>query len=221
MPALDRSGETTAGGLSWVNFAHCRERFQPRWPSVFRMRLVRDHYDLLRHPGVAPRSLLDVGATDRLHEPKARARFPGIDYRSFDIDRTNRHDYHDFRDVDRRFDVVTLIEVLEHLVHKDAVDLVRQCFQLCAPGGWFLASVPNVYTPGIQDEWTHVSTVHYLDLAGLLAWNGFEVVDGARVYLASMRHWFVHARLLHPLHRLLSVDYAQSVVMLARKPQTT
>lgn len=214
----DRTADTTAGGISWLSFAQCRERFRSRWPSVFRMPLVRDHYDPLTHAALSARSLLDVGATERVHEAKARTRFPGIDYRSFDIDRTNRHDYHDFRDVDRQFDIVTLIEVIEHLPHKDAVDLLAQCHSLCAPGGWFLASVPNVYTPGIQSEWTHVSSVHYLDLAGLLAWQGFEVMHGARVYHASKRLWLTHARLLHALHRLMAVDYAQSVVMLARKP---
>lgn len=217
----DRSAETTVAGVSWLAFARQRERFRPRWPSVFSLRLVRDHYDLLRRPGLLPKSLLDVGATDRVHEGKARARFPGIDYKSLDIDRTNTHDYHDFREVQRSFDVVTLFEVLEHVPQKEAVDLVRQCFSVCAPGGWLVVSVPNVQTPGVQTEWTHVMNVHYLDLAGLLAWTGFEVVDAARVYFGSARHRFTHAFLLHPLHRLMAVDYAQSVVMLARRPATS
>jgi SAM-dependent methyltransferase len=185
---------------------------------VFRLPLVRDHYDLATRAGLGVRALLDVGATDRLHEAKARQAWPGVDYRSLDIDRTNRHDYHAFAELDRPFDLVTLLEVLEHVPPRLAVSLVRDCFAACRRGGHILASVPNVYAPGIQHEWTHVASLHYMDLAGLVAWSGFEVVDGARVYHASARQRLLHAQLLHPLHRLLGVDYAQSVVVLGRKP---
>lgn len=214
----DRSNETTAAGVPWVAFSRCREQYRPTWPSVFRMRLVLDHYDLVTRPRLPVRSLLDVGATDRVHEAKARAAWPGLDYRSLDIDRTNRHDYHDFADVDRTFDLVTLLEVLEHVPQKDCIHLVKDCFRACRSGGHLLASVPNIYTPGAQEEMTHVTALHYLDLAGVLAWVGFEVVDAARVYFASRRRRLVHTKLLHPLHRLMGVDYAQSIVVLGRKP---
>ena len=215
---VDRSHETTTAGISWVAFARCRGQFISRWPSVFRMPLRPDHHALLTERGLPLQSYLDVGATDRVHEPKVRAAWRGIDYRSFDIDRTNQHDYYDFAAVDRQFDAVTLLEVLEHLPPKVAVELMGQCFRACKSGGWFLASVPNVYTPGSQEEWTHISTLHYLDLLGLTAWAGFEVVQAARVYYGSWRHQLVHAKLLHPLHRVLGVDYAQSIVVLAKKP---
>ncbi len=214
----DRSSETTLAGLSWLKFARCRDPFRLRWPSVFRLPLVRDHYGVATDKGLLIRSMLDVGATDRMHEAKARACWPTVDYRSLDIDRTNRHDYHDFADVDRQFDLVTLLEVVEHVEPKVAVELMANCFRACRSGGYVLASVPNVYAPGIQQEWTHVAALHYLDLAGLVSWSGFEVIDGARVYHAFQRHWLLHAKLLHPLHRLMGVDYAQSIVVLGRKP---
>ncbi len=214
----DRSNQTTSAGVSWLSFARCRERFRARWPSVFRMRLVRDQFELLRRPGLSIQSMLDVGATDRVHEANAKSHLPGVEYRSLDIDRTNRHDYHAFSDVDRTFDLVTVFEVIEHLPPKEALELLRQCTQTVRSGGYMLASVPNVFTPGIQNDWTHVAQLHYLDLAGLLAWNGFEIIDGARVYFGNRRLWWTHARLLHALHRLMAVDYAQSIVVLGRKP---
>jgi predicted SAM-dependent methyltransferase len=213
----DRSAETTAAGLPWVAFARCRSSFRDRWPSIFRLRLMRDLFELPERAGLPIRTVLDVGATDRVHEARVRSAWPGVDYRSLDIDRTNRHDYHDFAEVDREFDLVTLLEVVEHLAPKDAVDLVHQCHRACRSGGYMLASVPNVWTPGVQQEWTHVATLQYIDLIGLLAWTGFEIVDAARVYFGRGRHWWVHTKLLHPLHRLLQVDYAQSIVVLGRK----
>lgn len=215
---IDRSNETTLAGISWLKFTRCRQDFQARWPSVFRLPLLHSHFDLVASQGLNIQSVLDVGATDRMHKGKIESLWPGVDYRSFDIDRTNPHDYHDFADVDRQFDMVTIIEVLEHVPHKVALELLTDCMNVLRPGGWLLASVPNVYAPGVQHEWTHVSSIHYLDLAGLVAWSGCEVLDQARVYYGSRKNWLVHARILHPLHRLLGVDYAQSVVVLGQKP---
>lgn len=213
----DRSRETTAAGLPWVAFARCRSRFRDRWPSVFHLPLQPDLFALPARANLPVRSVLDVGATDRVHEARVRAIWSGVDYRSLDIDRTNRHDYHDFQEVDREFDLVTLLEVVEHLPPKDAVDLVRQCHGACRRGGYMLASVPNVWAPGVQQEWTHVATLQYVDLIGLLSWVGFDIIGAARVYFGSRRHWWLHAGLLHPLHRFLGVDYAQSIVVLGQK----
>jgi SAM-dependent methyltransferase len=217
-PGQDRSTETTLAGLPWVQYERCRQPFRDRWPSVFRLPLVRDHYELAVEAELPIRSLLDVGATDRMHEGKARSSWPGLDYRSLDVDRTNRHDYHDFAEVQTQFDLVTLLEVLEHVPHKVALELMSHCFRACRSGGYLLASVPNVYASGIQHEWTHVTALQYACLAGLLKWSGFEVVAAARVYAAPSWHWFLHTKVLHALHRLIGVYYAQSIVMLARKP---
>jgi SAM-dependent methyltransferase len=216
--AADRSNETTLAGVSWLQFARKRVSAGARWSSIWKLRTVRMMHDLASEHGVPVKSVLDVGATDRVHESLVRQRWPGVDYRSFDIDRTNRHDYHDFAEVDRQFDLVTLIEVLEHVPPKIAVELMAQCAKACRPGGHLLVSVPNVYTPGMQHEWTHVSALHYLDILGLLTWSGLEVVDAARVYMASGMHRLVHQYVMYPVHRLLGVDYAQSVVALGRKP---
>lgn len=214
----DRSHETTAAGISWGEFARCRKPFVERWPSVFRLRVVRDHHQIARERCRSVASVLDVGATERLHEAGVRAAWPGVDYRSFDLDRTHPHDYHEFADVDRQFDLVTLLEVLEHVEPRVAVDIVKQCFQATRSGGHLLVSVPNVYRPGVQQEWTHIAQFPYMDLAALLAWAGFRVVDGARVFYAGRRGWFLHAQLFPWLHRFLSVDYAHSIVMLVEKP---
>jgi SAM-dependent methyltransferase len=214
----DRSRDTTLSGIPWGEFSRHRVPFTQRWPTVFHLPLVKDHHQLARRSCGQVRSLLDVGATERLHENAVRAAWPGIDYRSFDVDRTHRHDYHDFAEIDRQFDLVTLLEVLEHLEPKLAVEVVRQCFRLTRPGGHLLVSVPNVFRPGVQQEWTHIAALPYQDLGALLRLAGFEVITGARVYYATWRGRLLHAGLLHALHRFLCVDYAHAIVMLARRP---
>jgi len=217
-PVHDRSNETTLAGLSWLQFARKRSTAGAPWSSIWKLRTLRHMHDLASAHELAVTSVLDVGATDRVHESLVRQRWPGVIYKSFDIDRTNKHDYYDFAEIDRQFDLVTLIEVLEHVPPKVAVELMAQCVKACRSGGHVLVSVPNVYTPGTQLEWTHVSALHYCDILGLIAWSGLEVVDAARVYMAGNLKRIVHAGILHPVHRLLGVDYAQSVVALGRKP---
>jgi SAM-dependent methyltransferase len=212
----DRSHETTPAGIPWSEFGRLRGRFTDRWPTVFHLPLVHDHFALARQHAGPVRSLLDVGATERVHEPNARATWPDVDYRSLDLDRTNRHDYHDFAAVDRQFDLLLLLEVLEHLEPRQAIEMVAQCRRRARPGGHLLVSVPNVFRPGVQQEWTHVAALPYQDLGALLHHGGFEVLHGARVYYGTRRSRLLHARLFHALHRFLGVDYAQSIVMLAR-----
>jgi len=214
---LDRSNETTLAGMSWLQFARKRSVAGAPWSSIWKLRALRCIHDLATQNQLPAKSLLDVGATDRVHEPLVRQRWPGVIYKSFDIDRTNKHDYHDFAEIDRQFDLVTILEVLEHVSPKVAVELMAQCYKACRRGGHVLVSVPNVYTPGAQLEWTHISALHYIDLLGLISWSGFEVVDAARVFSAGRMRRFVHQGIMHPLHRLLGLDYAQSVVALGRK----
>lgn len=215
---VDQTTATTAAGISWIQYAQTRVRFMERWPSIWSLALVRTHFDLPRRHLARVGSALDVGATERVHEGTIRAAWPGVDYRSFDLDRSNRHDYHDFAAIDRQFDLVICLEVLEHVPPATSLEIARQCVQACRPGGHVLLSTPNVHTPGMQEEFTHHTAFNHADLAAVAAWSGLEVVDAVRVYHARGFRRVLHATLAQPLHRLLNVDYAESVAVLARRP---
>jgi SAM-dependent methyltransferase len=215
----DRTSESTAAGIPWVQFARARSVFRERWPSVFDLPVAGDFFAFAAPHLGSVETVLDVGATDRVWESAIRARWPRCAYKSLDVDRTNRHDYYDFADVDAQFDLVLCLEVLEHVEPQVSLEIARQCARVCKPGGRVLASVPNVHTPAIQQEFTHRTAFAYFDLAGLLAWVGLDVLAAARITFRPWRSRALH-RLLAPLHRLLAVDYCQCVLVVARKPQT-
>ena len=129
---------------------------------------------------------------------------------------------------DRPFDVVLMIDVLEHLV--DPVSALLRMTDLLKPGGLVVASIPNVAhvwvianllakrwpqrDRGIFDR-THVRFFAKRDMVALLRGAGLEVV--------RVRPYFTRFRLLHALSLVLSLYvfrdyYARQFLLVGRKP---
>jgi SAM-dependent methyltransferase len=217
----DRSAETTAFGTPWQEFAAHRRATKERWPYLWDVRVTKDHLDGLRHVGdpAAVREVLDVGATDRRHRSAIEHRFPDATYRSLDIDRTLPQDYHDFAELDRSFDVVLCLEVLEHVPEAVGLAIVRDCVAACRPGGHVLFSVPNCLIPYYQSQFTHCTNVNYLDLATLCRIGGLEVVDMARVASGSRRTRWAHRWIFGRFHRFMRTDWCGAITCLGRRPE--
>ncbi len=220
--ADDRSVETTAAGIPWLVFARHRRAIAERWPLLWDLRVTTSHFDVLGSlpAGTTPADVLDVGATDRRHARTLGQRFPGIEYRSLDVDRTLPHDYHDFAEVDRTFDLVSCTEVLEHVAEDVGIGILRDCVRACRPGGHVLVSVPNCIVPYYQMEFTHRTAYTYRDLAAACRTVGLDVVDMTRVALGSARTRWVHRTFLARWHRLMGTDWCASITCLARRPAT-
>jgi hypothetical protein len=54
-------------------------------------------------------------------------------------------------------------------------------------------------------------------LGGILVIQGFEVLRIYRTFNASALKYFLRLTLFYPLHRILDVDFAKSIVFLAKK----
>lgn len=215
--STDRTGETTSAGISWLQFHRHRQAVRDRWPSLWDLPVVRSFFALAKAANLEPANVLDVGATDRVWEQPARDLWPGIDYRSLDIDRTNAHDYYDFSEVERPFELVMCFEVLEHVPASVGLQILSDCVRVCAPGGHVLVSVPNVAMPTHQLEFTHATAIGYRDLGALVTWSGLELRTMGRAFLGSSSRLMRHRYLLGSLHRALQLDYCASVVALGRK----
>jgi SAM-dependent methyltransferase len=110
--------------------------------------LLSSHSQLLEMVGSAPRTILDVGCGqgELGHTLRERGHsVVGIDYNQpkFELDEFVKADLGQGLPLDnRRFDVVLLADVLEHML--DPHRLLLQAKERLAPGGRVLVSLPNV-----------------------------------------------------------------------------
>ncbi len=107
---------------------------------------------------------------------------PGIEFVSADIDSAHV-------DLERRFALVSAIEIVEHLENPGR--LIELAARHVAPDGWFLLSTPNVHSALARLRWLVTGKLRFFDASGesthlnpiTLAWaravlprHGFEVV---------------------------------------------
>ena len=210
---------------NWSDVHHWRQRFRHVFPDVLRLPIQPSmpawlcaHIRTLARQGAKQISILDVGAGDRslaLHLDSVKNY---IDYKSQDIDRVWPHDYYDTREITEQFDLVVSAEVIEHMDAAAKIPFIAELFRLTKPNGWVALTTPNACHANIfWRDFTHVNAIHYYDLAGLLGRAGFTDIGIHRLAKMNWRKrltvWW-YRRLL----KLLHVDFAQSIMAVARKP---
>jgi hypothetical protein len=103
----------------------------------------------------------------------------------------------------------------------EALELLGGIFELLEPGGVLIMSTPNVAHPThyFRDP-THVRPYSHEGLGGMLVALGFEVKAMCRIYNAPFVQKILRKYVLSALHRLVGIDYAHSLVTVARRPMT-
>ena len=172
---------------------------------------------LLQHlrPGMR---ILDVGAGDKRMEGRVKGMYADIMYKSMDIDRRIPHDYNALADIDEQFDLIILFEVIEHLEFEKGMEMLGRLHELLVDGGRLIISTPNIFNPSrFWMDATHKVAYHYAELGGILLKQGFEVLGIYRTFNASVPKYFLRLTLFYPLHRILDVDFAKSIIIMAGK----
>jgi SAM-dependent methyltransferase len=169
----------------------------------------------LLRPGMR---ILDVGASDKRMQKKVKDIYPDILYKSMDIDCTVPHDYYSLDAIDEQFDLIILFEVIEHLDMEQGVKLLSRLYELLVDGGQLIISTPNIFNPGrFWIDATHKTAYSYEELGGVVLSQGFEVLGIYRTFHASLLKYLLRITLFYPLHRILNVDFAKSIVVLAQR----
>ena len=162
--------------------------------------------------------ILDVGASDKRMQKKVKDIYPDIYYKSMDIDRTVPHDFYSLDAIDEQFDLIIMFEVIEHLELEQGIEMLAKLRELLVAGGTFIISTPNVYHPHeFMQTVTHKTAYSYEELGGIVLSQGFEVMGIYRCFNASLVKYLLRLTILYPLHRILSVDFAKSIVVLAQR----
>jgi len=163
-------------------------------------------------------TVLDVGAGNRDMLMKLEPVRQYISYKSQDIDRVWPHDFYDTKEITTQFDFVVCCEVVEHIPAAGKVPFFDELHRLTKPDGWVVLTTPNVHHPiAYWLDFTHLNPVHYYDLAGLLGRSGFTDIAIFRLTRMNPKKRLT-AFIFRPLLKLLHMDYAQSILAVARRP---
>jgi SAM-dependent methyltransferase len=175
--------------------------------------------ELFRRHVVPRDSVLDVGAGDRQWETVLRKLGFAGRYASADPETHYQHEYADFLDVRERFDVVMMLELIEHIPADLGVRFMAHAAELLNPGGMLVVSTPNPRHAHKtwSADFTHVRPWPEVDLWALGTVLGFEQVDVYRQMLIPPRRRIV-VPLQQALCKVLELDPAHGLVVFASWP---
>jgi SAM-dependent methyltransferase len=208
--------------FSWsVQYAGRRQAAE-RFGRIFDIPVVRRARDVLLDCVAPGMHVLEVGAGDRRMSPLLAERRPGASYQSLDPDPAGEHDFRDLDEVRRQYDCVFAFEVVEHLPLEAIVPWLRRLADVLRPGGHLILSTPNTYYPPawLRDA-THRTPLCHDELAGLIAATGLEVTRIARTHNDPLPRRWVRRYVFGWLFRLIGIDFAPQIVVVARKPGGT
>jgi 2-polyprenyl-3-methyl-5-hydroxy-6-metoxy-1,4-benzoquinol methylase len=204
--------------VDWSQIIQYRDQMHERYRKIWHIPLIKRRFTLIERnirPGLR---LLDVGAGERGMEGKIMKKHVGVIYKSMDIDCRLPHDYYSFDEIDEHFDLVLLLDVIEHLELEDGMKMLRRLYELLVDGGTLIINTPNIFNPSrFWLDATHKVAYSYEELGGMLLSQGFEVREIYRTYNDSVPKYFLRLTLFYPLHRILNVDFAKSIMILAQK----
>jgi len=204
--------------IDWTALINFRDKIHERYSKIWDLKLIKRPSWLVKKHLRPSIKILDVGASDKRMENRVKDVYPDILYKSMDIDRTVPHDYYSLDNIDEKFDLIMLFEVIEHLELEQGVEMLGRLNGLLVDGGKLIISTPNVFNPGrFWIDATHKTAYSYEELGGIVLSQGFEVLGIYRTFHASFLKYFLRVTLFYPLHRILNVDFAKSIVVLAGK----
>jgi hypothetical protein len=96
--------------------------------------------------------------------------------------------------------------------------MLKRLHELLVAGGKLIINTPNIFNPSrFWLDATHKVAYSYEELGGVVLSQGFDVLELYRTYNDSVLKYFLRLTLFYPLHRILNVDFAKSIMVLAGK----
>ena len=204
--------------FSWSKFYALRKEIRKNYPSIYSLKIKKKIFEIISEETGENNRILDVGASGRILREKIRDQFPSAIYKSMDIDVSGQHDYYSLETITESFDLIILSEVIEHLEFNNGLIMLRRLWTLMNDSGRIIVSTPNLHHPNRywQDP-DHKTPYHYDVIGGSLLSAGFTIKAMYRTYNDQFIKRFLRIHLASCLHKYLDIDFAESIVIVARK----
>lgn len=170
--------------------------------------------------------VLDVGAGSKWVGKLITSQLPNTQYMSMDIDTEQEHDFYSLDEVNTKFDVVYLIDVVEHLSLHQWKTYRESIETLLNTEGQLIISIPNVFYIGNTyfTNADHCQHYSYIDLFVDLRSSGYSNVKIYRLTEDVWKlSWKMPLRIIRHIIRRLVIssfpysDYATDILIVASK----
>jgi len=204
--------------ISWSELYANRVKVHEEFPRIWDLKILRKRFPLMLEVIRDGEKVLDIGSSNRNLEPRIKAHYSGVVYKSLDVDQTQVHDFYSTDEVNETFDVVLLFEVIEHLELREGVEMLSKIYSLLREGGRLILTTPNVFNPSrFWMDATHKVAYCYDELGGILLGRGFRIVSMYRTYNDAFHRFLFRIYIMAPLHRYLGIDFTKSILIVAQK----
>lgn len=205
--------------ISWSELYAARRAVQERYRKIWHLPIAKRYSPVLYRYGRDGARVLEIGAGDRGLQRRMTEWWPGTQYRSYDIDPNTQQDFHRLEDITGEYDIICMFEVIEHVRPEVAGEILAKCHTVMAPGGLLFVTTPNVYyPPNYLRDATHITPWCYDELGAVVLMAGFELNIIYRLYHDPLVAKFLHRVLFYPLHRMIGIDFAKQIILIAKKP---
>jgi hypothetical protein len=195
-----------------------RDQIYERYRRIWDIPLIKRRFTLIAknlYPGMR---ILDLGDGEWAVKTKIKRGYPDVLYQSIDIDRRLLHDNYSLDQIDEQFDLILLSDIIEYLGLEDGVKMLGRINELLVEGGSLIINTPNIFNHShLWLDAANKVAYSYDELGGIVLSQGFDLLEIYRTYTDSFPKYFLCLTFFYPFHRILNIDFAQSIVILARK----